>query len=348
MKRHILVLGHYPLEVLDRAPKVRTYHMIEAIARKAWVTVITGTRAQRRSILRRSLAILDTVDAVYLESGSSTATPTDLWFLYQVHRRGIPLAIFVRDAYQMFPTLYPPKDMRERVLALMYRVTLGFYAHWARVLFVPTAGLGRVVPGKGHQALLPPGGHLASPRKVSGTEKPVIVYVGAGGPHDGVARLVEAFGRVREAIPVAELWLVMRPEETKNLELGLGVTLWQASGAELGSLLRQASVAVIPRIDTAYNRLAFPVKLMDYLSEGLPVVVTKDSEASRFVESAGAGLGAEDSSGGLASTLIWILTHDAERIRMAEAARDVIRQNLWAHRASTVLKALDPDGLDQR
>ncbi len=347
MKRHILVLGHYPLDVLDRAPKVRTYHMIEAIARQAWVTVITGTRSQRRSILLKSLALLDTVDGVYLESGSSTATPTDLWFLYQVHRRGIPLAIFVRDAYQMFPNLYPPKGFRERVLAMMYRVTLGFYAHWARVLFVPTQGLGMVIPGKAHQALLPPGGYLALPRQPIDIVRPAIVYVGAGGSHDGVARLLEAFLQVRQEVPSAELWLVMRPEETKHLALGPGVTLWQASGSELKALLRKAAVAVIPRVDTAYNRLAFPVKLMDYLSEGLPVVVTKDSEAARFVESAGAGLGAEDSAAGLASGLTWMLTHDAERMRMAEATRDVVHQNLWDHRASTVLMALDPDGPDK-
>ena len=180
-KRHILVLGHYPLEVLDRAPKVRTYHMIEAIARQAWVTVITGTRGQRAPILQKSLQLLDTVDAVYLESGSSTATPADLWFLYQVHRRGIPLAIFVRDAYQLFPSLYPPTGVRERVLALMYRATLEFYAQWARVLFVPTAGLGMVVPGKDRQALLPPGGYLANPWDSIGIARPVIIYVGTVG-----------------------------------------------------------------------------------------------------------------------------------------------------------------------
>ncbi len=348
MKRHILVLGHYSLEVLDRAPKVRTYHMIEALARQAWVTVITGTRRQRSRSLRKARPILHQVEAIYLESGSSTATPSDLWFLYQAHRRGIPIAVFVRDAYQMFPDLYPPKGFRGRILAKLYRVTLALYARWASVIFVPTAGLGAVVPGKQHQALLPPGGYLTALRESSPVDNPVIIYVGAGGPHDGVSRLIGAFARVQMEMPQVELWLVMRAEETNGLVLGPRVTVWQASGPALRDLMQRAHVAVIPRIDTVYNRLAFPVKLMDYLSEGLPVVVTQDSEAAAFVESAGAGMGVDDSEEGLASGLVWILSHEQERVRMAEAARAVVRQNLWEHRASVVLKALNPDAPTER
>lgn len=344
MKPHILVLGHYSLEVLDRAPKVRTYHMIEALAHQAWVTVITGTRTQRKRILRQALPILSQVHAIYLESGSSTATPTDLWFLYQAHRRNIPMAIFVRDAYQMFPDLYPPKGFRGRVLSALYRLTLAFYARWARVIFVPTAGLGAVVPGRHHQALLPPGGYLTSSPDPSIDGPSVIIYVGAGGPYDGVERLIGAFTRVHAEIPQVELWLVMRAEETRDLELGPQVKIRHASGVALKALMEQAQVAVIPRLDTVYNRLAFPVKLMDYLSEGLPVVVTKDSEAARFVELAEAGVAAEDSEEGLASALIWLLTHNQERVRMAKAARAVIQQNLWEHRASVVIQALRPDG----
>ncbi len=342
MRRHILVLGHYSLDVLDRAPKVRTYHMIEALAQQAWVTVITGTRRQRRQILQHALPILERVDAIYVESGSSTATPHDLWFLYQAYRRRIPIGIFVRDAYQMFPDLYPPNGARGRILAMLYRLSLAAYAKWARVIFVPTLGLGAVVPGKDHQALLPPGGYRTMPTDIPGVKTPIIIYVGAGGPHDGVGRLLAAFETVHQEILDAELWLVMRQEETRGLRLGSGVKVWQASGLELQRLLQQAAIAVIPRIDTAYNRLAFPVKLMDYLSEGLPVVVTKGSEASRFVESAGAGIGALDSTPGLTQALLWMLGQDQERAQMAIRAREVIRKNLWEHRASAVLKALEP------
>ncbi|MCL5971127.1 MAG: glycosyl transferase family 1, partial [Firmicutes bacterium] len=207
MKPRILVLGHYPLDQLDRAPKVRTYRMIEALAHYAWVTVITGARPVRGAVLRKSLRLLDQIDAIYLESGSSTATFTDCWFLYQAHRRAIPLGIFVRDAYQLFPDLYPPDGIKGRVLSLLYKISLRCYALSATVIFVPTAGLAQVVPGS-RKVLLPPGG--IRERKVVKPPRFAhrIIYVGAAGPHDGVEMLVAAFELVKATVPDAELWLV--------------------------------------------------------------------------------------------------------------------------------------------
>ncbi|PSR34409.1 MAG: glycosyl transferase family 1 [Sulfobacillus benefaciens] len=346
MKPRILVLGHYPLEQLDRAPKVRTYRMIEALAHYAWVTVITGTRSIRGPVLRKSLRLLDQVDAIYLESGSSTATVSDCWFLYQAHRHAIPLGIFVRDAYQLFPDLYPPAGIKGRILSLLYKITLGCYARWATIIFVPTAGLGQVVPGT-RKALLPPGGIRAG-----GMVKPPrfahrIIYVGAAGPHDGVEMLVAAFALVKEAVADAELWLVMRPTEVPgHIATAVGVQVLEASGVALETLLQSAQVAVIPRIDTRYNRLALPVKLMDYLSQGLPVVVTKGSEAANVVEQAHAGLVVEHTVTALAEGLAFLLQHTAERQQMSRNAVSFISENLWDDRAASVLATLLPDHPD--
>lgn len=340
------MLGHYPLDQLDRAPKVRTYRMIEALAHYAWVTVVTGTRSVRGAILRQSLGLLDQIDAIYLESGSSTATLTDCWFLYQAHRRGIPTGIFVRDAYQLFPDLYPPAGFKSRVLSLLYKISLRFYARSATVIFVPTSGLGQVVPGS-RKVLLPPGGIRGK-----GSVNPPdvghrIIYVGAAGPHDGVEMLVAAFELVRATIADADLWLVMRPNEVRHhIVTTVGVHVLEASGEYLESLLQSAQVAVIPRVDTRYNRLALPVKLMDYLSQGLPVVVTKGSEAARVVEKAHAGLVTEHSATALAEALKFLLQHVAQRQEMSRNAVSYISENLWADRAASVLATLLPDHPD--
>lgn len=344
MKPRILVLGHYPLDVLDRAPKVRTYRMIEALAKKALVTVVTGTRSERGASLRQAGGLLEHIDAIYLESGSSTATFADLWFLHQAHLRQIPLGIFVRDAYQMFPDLYPANGAKGRILSGLYKMTLRFYAAWATALFVPTAGLGAVVPGKRH-ILLPPAGYWA-PRVTRRGGVPRIVYVGAGGPHDGIELLLDAYAALVRTMPQVELWLVMRPKDRpKDRAMPAGVVLLEASGTRLQSLMQQASIAVIPRADTAYNRLALPVKLMDYLSQGLPVVVTAGSEAARVVAEAEVGLVVGHHPEALAAGLLRILSDENLRDAMSQRAYAfILSQNLWDHRADTVLKTLCPDG----
>jgi len=88
----VLVIGHYPLDTLDRAPKVRIYEMVAALARSATVTVIAGNRAERSHFLRQQKARgLKHFDMIYVETASSTATLTDIAFYGLPNGRGFRL-----------------------------------------------------------------------------------------------------------------------------------------------------------------------------------------------------------------------------------------------------------------
>lgn len=343
MKRwpHVLLLGQYPLDRLDRAPKVRIYQMAQALAKQAEVTLITGSRSERAPWLRRALrtGLLDNIDAVYVESASSTATPVDLWFLREVARRSIPMGIFIRDAYQRFSDLYPPRGVKQQVLRQLYDVSLYFYRRYATILYFPTSGLSDVVRGP-RTMLLPPGGRVIE-GDWSMRDPRHIVYVGAGGPYDGVDLLLEAMALLHRMMPEARLTLIMRRNEWPNRIPEEYVTLVQASGEELKPYLQSAALAVIPRPSTAYTRIAFPVKLMEYLSFGLPVVATGPSEAARFVETEGVGIGVAADAGALAAALDLLLKDPARLRQMADTALDAVKsRHLWDHRARTVLESL--------
>ncbi len=75
------MVGHYPLDVLDRAPKVRIHHVAAALARIVDLDVIADTRARRAPRLRAYVAAggLAGLTGVYVESASSTMTPVDWW-----------------------------------------------------------------------------------------------------------------------------------------------------------------------------------------------------------------------------------------------------------------------------
>ncbi|MDA8192858.1 MAG: glycosyltransferase [Thermaerobacter sp.] len=337
----VLVIGHYPLERLDRAPKVRIYEMASALAHYATVTLVAGSRRDRARRLRGVAAgILPRVDLVYVESASSTATPTDLWFLARVRQRRIPLAVYVRDAYQRFPDLYPARTAKEKLLAALYGVSLAAYNGLATQVFVPTPGLAAVVRSP-HPALLPPGGR-PYPRPPGPPPDPCqVLYVGAGGPYDGVDGLLEAMQQVRATEPRARLTLVMRRPEWPLSKVPDGVELVEAAGPELAPYLWRAGLAVIPRPDTAYNRLALPVKLLDYWSHGLPVVVTGPSAAASLTESAGAGLAVPASVEGIAAGLTRLMGDPAMRAGFAAGALAAVAgPHHWDRRAEAVLALL--------
>ncbi len=340
MKRpHVVLIGHYPLDRLDRAPKVRIYHMAEAFARLGTVTLMAGTRTQRREALPRLLKSLpwDEVDAVYVESASSTAVPADIQFLRALRRQGVPVGIFVRDAYQLFPHLYPQRGLKARTLMSLYRLTLAAYRQWASALFVPTPGMARAIGAPGAY-LLPPGASLRPrPDGLSAVPRRLI-YVGAGGAHDGVDRLVQAMPLVLQEVPDASLLLVMRPGEAPDLDLPPWIERTAAHGEQLSALLWQSAWAVIPRVNTSYHQIALPVKLFDYLSHGLPVVVTGPSDMAEMVTRHHLGAVSHDDVESLAATLVQALKQPPEQYQ--DVIGRFVADNRWEARAGAVLTTL--------
>ena len=334
----VLLLGQYPLDRLDRAPKVRIHHMAEALGRLVDLDVITGTRGERAPRLRRYLRVgaLRTLDGVYVESATSTMTTQDWRFLKAVRRAGVPLAIFIRDWYQRFPDLYPPSSWREWAMARLYTLTVSQYARLGTTLFFPTEGLAQLVPHADRRTLPPAGPILSEPSLPRTAGR--VVYVGANGPHDGVATAVNAMGRVAAHVPGAHLLLVMRRTEWPS-EVPPWCRVVDTSGPDLEPCLWSSMVGLIPRRDTAYNRLALPLKLFDYLAHGLPVVTTEGSEAGRFVVETGTGLAVPDDAAAYAEAIRWLFEHPEQVGAMGRRARErVARCDNWDLRARTVLE----------
>ncbi|MBX5468013.1 MAG: glycosyltransferase [Firmicutes bacterium] len=342
MRPHILVVGHYPVDPADRAPAVRIRALTAALGAHAAVTLIADRRGPRAERLRAWMRKRPgpQVDAVYVESASSTATPADLVFLSWVRARRIPLGIFVRDYYQRFPDLYPPRGARERLMAAAYAATLSAYRRMADVLFFPTGGLAALVGGR-RIHLLPPGGAVLEP-PAEGHRLARVVYVGAAHPRDGVPLLLEAWPHVRRRHPGAELVVVVRPEEWPGWALPEGAVRVAAHGEALAPWLWSASLAVIPRLDTAYHRIALPVKLFDYWAHGLGVLVTGRCEAAEWVAREGAGAPVwPPTPSAWAEALTWALDDPARLQGWSWAALSAIRaRHSWDKRALELLQVL--------
>lgn len=341
----LLVYSMYDPGRPDRAGNVRSRLLTDALRREASVVLISGRRRERalnalRWWLREGPR---SVDAVYVESASSFASPADLAFLLLLRVAQRPVGVYFRDAYQRFRDVYPVTTAKDRALDWLWRATTPLMMRLATHAFAPSVGLARVLVLP-DVILLPPGTDPEAPDLGVGS-RDIVGYVGAVGPPDGVDLLVGAMRIVRDVRPDARLLVVT----AGDLEALVGpipdwVEVVNKDRTDLPELLRDVAVCAIPRRINAYTDLAVPVKLMDYLSYGKPIVATECKAMTAILRPAGAAVLVRDVANDLADGILHILTRPEEARLLAGRARAfaVDPGHTWHARARTIISTLLP------
>jgi glycosyltransferase involved in cell wall biosynthesis len=342
----ILLYGMYDVSSATSAPKVRIAMMTEALSRQIHTERIVGGRFGRAAASVRWLISGGPrrIGAVYVESATTSAMPTDLAFLAIMRLLRRPVGVYFRDAYQLFRGYYPRQRRRQMMSDFLWRVTTPLLKGVASRRFAASAGLARAL-GLRAAVVLGPGADPSLPDLGPGA-KQLVAYVGGNEWADGFDLLLGAMAIVHETCPDAGLRLI-GPALTGDRRQSLPpyVESCQSGRAGLAELLRDARVCVIPRPITAYSDLAVPVKLVDYLSFGKPVVATAAAETESILVASGAGIATPDTPAGLAEGLRKVLQDDDLAARLAAGARAYAcsPEATWDARAKTVLTAL---GLD--
>jgi glycosyltransferase involved in cell wall biosynthesis len=158
----------------------------------------------------------------------------------------------------------------------------------------------------------------------------------------GIETLIAAARPLRTAEPALRLllWLAAGDEAGETyldrLRADVAGDPWveiaAVDHAHLGEALGRATVLVVPHPANAYMDVAVPVKLLDSMAAGRPVVVTPRTETRRIVEAADAGVvAADDSPDALAAALRSLLDDRALAARLGANARAAAERDFdWA------------------
>jgi glycosyltransferase involved in cell wall biosynthesis len=199
----------------------------------------------------------------------------------------------------------------------------------------PTASFARHI-GLDMSRVIVAGNGTDTARVVPGEwpEDPAIGMVSGAAPGRGIETLMAAATALRREVPELRLllWLAATGDESQAyLDQLLQTTARQrwievstASYDDLSHALRQATVLAIPHPPGEYYDVALPVKLLDSMAAGRPLVVTPRLETKAIVERHGVGLVTPgDSVDDLAATLRDLVL-DADRARaLGSRAREV-------------------------
>ncbi len=166
-----------------------------------------------------------------------------------------------------------------------------------------------------------------------------------------VSRVAGLLRRVRERAPQVRLRVVGRGlfgEEARLLEearrAGLADAVEYVGWVEpehLPEVFAQATLAVYPFDDTLINRAKCPVKLLDLLGAGVPVVAEAVGEIREVIRHGETGwLVSPGDEAAFAGAVLRLLEEPAMRRRLgAEAARDIRKRRAWARLVAEVERA---------
>jgi glycosyltransferase involved in cell wall biosynthesis len=178
----------------------------------------------------------------------------------------------------------------------------------------------------------------------------VIIYPGSFNRHQGLDLAIAALAQVRQQMPDVELHLYgMGPAKGELVRLCFELDLTGVVHFhrpvpldEMPSIIANADLGIVPkRASDFFGNQAFSTKIMEFMSQGLPVVVSRtlidtyyynDNEV-RFFDS-------EDVPK-LAEAIVDLLQDDVLRKRYAENGRAFVAKNCWAGRQQEYLDLVD-------
>lgn len=344
----LLLLSMYPLDGGLWGATTRITQLRDALARRVDLDVVSGTRLRRARALGRYLAAgrLRGVAGIYVENATTLPGPADLAFLAIARTRRIPILTYVRDAQQLFPEYYAADSLKRRASKALFLPATRTLIRVSTHVAFPSRGLAAAVLGSGEQSrtapLLPPGSRLADGGPVNPAANALLFVGGLRYPAHGGAILLEAMKIARARSSKLMLICVSRPGEEAPGPQPAWLRVVRAEGREIDALLPEVRASITPRRKTAYNDLAVPIKVMEYLGYERPLIVTDTTETAAIVRAAGCGIVVPDTVEGLADGILAVANAPAEQLmRWGDAARSAAATNSWDARASRILELLE-------
>lgn len=314
------------------------------------VTIISGSTKERRGLISEFRIRSGDFDLCYSEPSTYPVHPIwDYLFYTKVRRAGIPIGIYYRDAYwKISPEWLPQKAIKKIQLQIRYRSDLWLFTKVAEVMYFPSQSLAEFFTAP-QKEVLPPGATIRFENdRIEKIPEPLtIIYVGSLLPRYGLTLLLDTMEKLN-GWRLVNLNLICPPENLSHFpEIFANyldkpwLRLNHTYGSGLDEHYQKATIGIIPRPVNTYNNLAMPVKLFEYLSYGLPIVVTNCKEMAAYISRHRCGKAVSDDSTALAQAIISIISEPENYAAYATAARTaVLNGNLWTDRAKKIVDTL--------
>ena len=274
----------------------------------------------------------------------------DIALIKRMHRIGVPISLFYRDAYWKHPEYAYEKKLRIRDRIKRFLIKRMQIYQWnvfrksIDLIYFPSETMAKEFDCR-HKDTLPPGGFLADVKTKEVLNNPLqFIFVGGAAKNHGTFLTIEAFDLLNVSGIKAKVTYVCPQNQWDSLGIDEDdykdwLEVVHTSGdANLKPLYEQADVALLIAPRTTYRDFAVPIKIYEYISYLRPIFVTNCTETARIVNDNQIGWIVEDDIDSIVNKLTELCSHPEDILTVSQNMFEARNRNLWTSRAQKVIQ----------
>ena len=177
----------------------------------------------------------------------------------------------------------------------------------------------------------------------------IIIFPGSFQWHQGLDIAIEAISKLKDKVPNAELHLYGSGGTEPDLiqlaaRLGLNGRVKFCGGLPLDRMpdvIANADLGVVPKRADSFGNQAYSTKIMEFMSQGVPVVVSRTKIDSYYFEEGDVHFFPSCDSQALADAMLEVIQDEALRKSLVAKGLEYARINSWDEKKNEYLKLID-------
>jgi glycosyltransferase involved in cell wall biosynthesis len=179
----------------------------------------------------------------------------------------------------------------------------------------------------------------------------IVLFPGSFQWHQGLDIAIHAFARLKEKVPNAEFHLYggansQVEAELKELvrQLALEQSVKFLGGVSLdrmADVIANADLGVVPKRADSFGNEAYSTKIMEFMSQGLPVVVSRTKVDAFYFEEGDVHFFPSGDSGAMAQAMLDVASNKDLRDSLIARGFEYVKRNGWDQKKREYLDLID-------